>query len=342
MSNKEKFIEEIAASYTFKGNSILLGTSVLDGVPNQNNHVNAPLQTFNRHGLIAGATGTGKTKTLQVITEKLSLSGVPTLVMDIKGDLSGISQPGVMNPKIEDRIKIIGEDWKPRKCPAELLSISEEPGVKLRATISEFGPVLLSKMLELNDTQSGVVSLVFKYADDNKLPLLDIKDFRKTLQYLSNEGKEATEKEYGLISSSSVGAILRNLIALEEQGADNFFGEPSFDVDDLMRLDENGYGYININVPADGFSFTQTDCRDYSVKFYKDSSLVNRAPLELQGVNGLLALDLKVPLSMFTYIDIATSTSHTYDVYFGTDSSFVGDDGTMSINSAKLVAIQIV
>jgi DNA helicase HerA-like ATPase len=246
MSNKEKFIEEIAASYTFKGNSILLGTSVLDGVPNQNNHVNAPLQTFNRHGLIAGATGTGKTKTLQVITEKLSLSGVPTLVMDIKGDLSGISQPGVMNPKIEDRIKIIGEDWKPRKCPAELLSISEEPGVKLRATISEFGPVLLSKMLELNDTQAGVVSLVFKYADDNKLALLDIKDFRKTLQYLSNEGKEATEKEYGLISSSSVGAILRNLIALEEQGADNFFGEPSFDVDDLMRLDENGYGYINI------------------------------------------------------------------------------------------------
>ena len=246
MPNKEKFLEEIKSSYTFKGNSIVLGASVLDGIPNEHSLVKAPLQTFNRHGLIAGATGTGKTKTLQMITEKLSLNGVPTLVMDIKGDLSGISQPGILNPKIEDRIKITGEDWKPRKCPTELLSISDEPGVKLRATISEFGPVLLSKMLELNDTQSGVVSLVFKYADDRKLPLLDIKDFRKTLQFLSNEGKKETEKEYGLISTSSVGAILRNLIALEEQGADAFFGEPSFDVDDLMRLDGNGYGYINI------------------------------------------------------------------------------------------------
>ncbi|MFM9945098.1 MAG: helicase HerA-like domain-containing protein [Bacteroidia bacterium] len=246
MENKEKFIQEISASYTFKGNSIILGASVLNGIPNEHNLVKAPLQTFNRHGLIAGATGTGKTKSLQMITEKLSLNGVPTLVMDIKGDLSGISQPGTLNPKIEDRIKIIGEDWKPRQCPAELLSISDEPGVKLKATISEFGPVLLTKMLELNDTQGGVVSLVFKYADDKKLPLLDIKDFRKTLQFLSNEGKKETEKEYGLISTSSVGAILRNLIALEEQGADAFFGEPSFDVDDLMRLDENGYGYINI------------------------------------------------------------------------------------------------
>jgi DNA helicase HerA-like ATPase len=246
MANKEKFLEEITASYSFKGNSIVLGASVLDGVPNNNNLVKAPLQTFNRHGLIAGATGTGKTKTLQMITEKLSLNGVPTLVMDIKGDLSGISQPGTMNPKIQDRINIIGEEWKPRQCPAELLSISNEPGVRLKATISEFGPVLLTKMLELNDTQGGVVSLVFKYADDKKLPLLDIKDFRKTLQFLSNEGKEETEKEYGLISTSSVGAILRNLIELEEQGADTFFGEPSFDVDDLMRLDSNGYGYINI------------------------------------------------------------------------------------------------
>ena len=246
MANKEKFLEEVEAAYSFKGPSIILGASVLDGIPNEGSLVKAPLKTFNRHGLIAGATGTGKTKSLQLITEKLSLNGVPTLVMDIKGDLSGISQPGTINPKIEDRIKITGEDWKPRKCPAELLSISDEPGVKLKATISEFGPVLLSKMLELNDTQSGVVSLVFKYADDNNLPLLDIKDFRKTLSFLSNEGKEAMEKEYGLMSTSSVGAILRNIVMLEEQGAEAFFGEPSFDVDDLMRLDDNGYGYINI------------------------------------------------------------------------------------------------
>lgn len=246
MSKRETFKEEITNAYTFKGQSIVLGAAVLDGTSIEQCQVKAPLKTFNRHGLIAGATGTGKTKTLQVLTEKLALNGVPTLVMDIKGDLSGVSQPGTLNPKIEERIKIIGEEWKPRQLPAELLSISDEPGVKLRATISEFGPVLLSKMLELNDTQSGVVSLVFKYADDRKLPLLDIKDFRKTLQYLTNEGKEEVEKEYGLISTSSTGAILRNLIALEEQGADKFFGEPSFDIDDLMRLDENGYGYINI------------------------------------------------------------------------------------------------
>ncbi|MCB9251467.1 MAG: DUF853 family protein [Flavobacteriales bacterium] len=246
MSNKEKFVEEINKSYSFKGNSIILGAAVLDKTPLENCQVKAPLKTFNRHGLVAGATGTGKTKTLQVLAERLSLNGVPTLVMDIKGDLSGITQPGNPHPKIDERVKYIGEAWVPKGSPAEFLSLSNEPGVRLRATISEFGPVLLSKMLELNDTQSGVVSLVFKYADDHQLPLLDIADFRKTLQYLSNEGKEEIEKEYGLISTSSVGAILRNLIALEEQGADLFFGEPSFDVDDLMRLDKNGCGYVNI------------------------------------------------------------------------------------------------
>ncbi len=246
MGNRETFRAHIENSYSFNGNSILLGASVLEGTVNLNNLVNAPLKTFNRHGLIAGATGTGKTKTLQLLTERLSFSGVPTLVMDIKGDLSGVTQPGLINPKIEERIKATGENWVPRKFPAELLTISNEPGVKLRATISEFGPVLLSKMLELNDTQAGVVSLVFKYADDHKLALLDIRDFRKTLQFLSNEGKKDIEKEYGLISTSSVGAILRNLVTLEEQGAELFFGEPSFDIDDLMRMDENGYGYINI------------------------------------------------------------------------------------------------
>lgn len=246
MADKEKFLNEIANSYNFTSESVLLGAAVLDGKPLENCVIKAPLKTFNRHGLIAGATGTGKTKSLQLLTERLSQSGVSTLVMDIKGDLSGISQPGTLNPKIEERTNITGENWKPRKLPVELLTISEESGVKLKATVSEFGPVLFSKMLELNDIQSGVVSLVFKYADDHKLPLLDIKDFRKTLQFLSNEGKEQMEKDYGLISSSSSGAILRNLIMLEEQGADMFFGEPSFDVFDLIRLDENGFGYINI------------------------------------------------------------------------------------------------
>lgn len=242
----EIFRAHIEKGYAFKGDSILLGGAVLEGKPVEGCQVKAPLSTFNRHGLVAGATGTGKTKTLQGICEKLSEKGVPVLIMDIKGDVSGLSQAGAPNPKLDERHAHIGSPWKASAFPVELLSISDEPGAKLRATISEFGPVLLSKMLELNDTQSGVVSLIFKYCDDRKLPLLDIKDFRKTLQYLSDEGKEELEKDYGLISSSSMGAIMRKLVALEEQGADKFFGEPSFDVGDLCRLDERGYGYINI------------------------------------------------------------------------------------------------
>lgn len=244
--NLDAFRELIQKGYTFKGDSILLGASMLEGQALENSQVKAPLSTFNRHGLVAGATGTGKTKTLQGICEKLSEKGVPVLIMDIKGDVSGLSQPGEPNPKLDERHRFIGSPWEASAFPVELLSISEEPGVQLRATISEFGPVLLSKMLELNDTQSGVVSLVFKYCDDKKLPLLDIKDFRKTLQYLSDEGKEELEKEYGRISTASIGTIMRNLIALEEQGADRFFGERSFDVADLTRLDEGGRGYINI------------------------------------------------------------------------------------------------
>lgn len=246
MEETETFRKHIEKGYSFQGESILLGTSVLNGQPQQGNPVRAPLATFNRHGLVAGATGTGKTKTLQGICEKLSEKGVPVLIMDIKGDVSGLAQPGQPHPKVDERHQLIGVPWKADSFPVELLSISDEPGVKLRATISEFGPVLLSKILELNNTQSGVISLVFKYCDDKKLPLLDIKDLRKTLQYLSGEGKKELEKEYGRISSSSIGAIMRNLVALEEQGADRFFGERSFDVADLTRVDERGYGYINI------------------------------------------------------------------------------------------------
>ncbi len=246
MSNYEEFLSHIEKGYTFKGDSVLLGTSMLDGGAIQNTPVKAPLKTFNRHGLIAGATGTGKTKTLQNLAERLSEKGVPVLLMDIKGDLSGLTQKGNGHPKIDERHELIGQDWVPRAYPTELLTISEQEGVRMRATISEFGPVLLSKILGLNDTQGGIVSIVFKYCDDHALPLLDIKDFRKVLQYISNEGKEEIEKDYGLVSSSSVGAIMRKLLEIEEQGADVFFGEKSFDVDDLMRLDENGFGYINI------------------------------------------------------------------------------------------------
>lgn len=252
MSSSEDLKKIIEKSFNYSGSSIILGAAKYQDEILNNCIIKAPLKTFNRHGLIAGATGTGKTKTLQNIAEKLSQQGVPTLLMDIKGDLSGISQQGSSNPKIDERHAKIGIEWKPSACPTELLSISGEKGVKLRATVSEFGPVLFSKILELNDTQSGVVSLIFKYCDDKKWPLLDIKDFRKICQYLqTDEGKNEVEKNYGLVSSVTIGAILRNLLELEQQGADQFFGERSFEVNDLLRTDNNGHGYCNILRLAD-------------------------------------------------------------------------------------------
>lgn len=246
MADKQAFQEQITSGYTFKGDYVLLGGAMLDGECVEGLQVKAPLKTFNRHGLIAGATGTGKTKTLQGLAEQLSQKGVSVLVMDIKGDLSGVTQPGTPNPKIDERHAKIGIPWKPLSNPSEFLTISNEIGTRMRATVSEFGPVLLSKILELNDVQSGTMSLLFKYCDDNKLPLLDIADLRKALQYISQEGKDEIEKNYGLVSTTSVGAIMRNIIRIEEQGADKFFGEPSFEVHDLMRLSPEGFGMISI------------------------------------------------------------------------------------------------
>lgn len=246
MKSKEKFSEEISNGYSFKGDSILLGGAMLDGQAIPNLHIKAPLKTFNRHGLISGATGTGKTKTLQNIAERLSEKGIPVLLMDVKGDLSGLTKASNGHPKIDERHQNIGSAWKAQAYPCELLTISEQEGTRMRATISEFGPVLLSKILELNETQSGIVSIIFKYCDDKKLPLLDIKDFRKVLQYISSDGKDEIEKDYGRVSPASVGAIMRSLITIEEQGADLFFGERSFDVDDLIRINKEGMGYINI------------------------------------------------------------------------------------------------
>jgi len=244
-SQESKFAEEITKGYTFKGDSIILGCGILDGKPIDGVQVKAPLKMFNRHGLISGATGTGKTKTLQGIAEGLSDAGVPVLLMDIKGDLSGLAAPGNPHPKVDERHKHIGVEWHATAFPVELLTLSDEPGARMRATISEFGPVLLSKILGLNDTQEGVVAIAFKYCDDNGLPLLDIKDFRAVLQYISGDGKEEVQSKYGLVSTSSVGAIMRRLLELESQGADRFFGEMSTDVDDLLRLDSNGRGYIS-------------------------------------------------------------------------------------------------
>jgi len=246
MSNKEAFFEHINTEYTTKGDFITLGAAMLDGETLTDAFIKIPLKTINRHGLIAGATGTGKTKTLQVFAENLSEQGVPVLLMDMKGDLSGIAQPSPGHPKIDERHAKIGLPFNAKKFPVEILSISEQDGVRMRATISEFGPVLLARIMNLSDTQSGIVSVIFKYCDDNKLPLLDLKDFKKILQYTTDQGKEELSKDYGRISAASTGAILRKVVELEQQGADLFFGEKSFDTDDLLRVDRNGMGYINI------------------------------------------------------------------------------------------------
>lgn len=246
MSNNEKFTEAIKTGYTFKGESFKLGCGMLDGQVISGADVSVPFKTLNRHGLIAGATGTGKTKTLQVLAEGLSDASIPVLMMDIKGDLSGIAAPGTANEKINERCQKLGIEFKASGYPVELLTLSHQKGARLRATVSEFGPVLLSKILGLNDTQGGFVAMIFKYCDDHKLPLLDLKDFIKVLQYVSDEGKAEMEKTYGKISTTSTGTILRKVIELQQQGADVFFGEKSFEVDDLMRISEDGRGIISI------------------------------------------------------------------------------------------------
>jgi hypothetical protein len=246
MDRKESFKKHINEGHTFKGDYITIGGAILDGSPQAECLINIPLKTLNRHGLIAGATGTGKTVTLQIIAENMASKGIPILMMDLKGDLSGIAATGATNPKIEERHQAIGIPYSPAGSTIELLSLSSEKGVRLRATVSEFGPVLFSKILELNDVQGGIVAIVFKFADDNDLPLLDLKDFKKLLQYSTNEGKELIEKDYGKISESSVATILRKVIELESQGAEVFFGEKSFEVSDLVRCDQQGRGIINI------------------------------------------------------------------------------------------------
>ncbi|MCI5081376.1 MAG: DUF853 domain-containing protein [Saprospiraceae bacterium] len=243
---KDQFIAEIEKGYTFEGPSMILGGAMLDKEVMTNTLVRLPLSTMNRHGLIAGATGSGKTKTLQILAEQLSKEGVPSLLMDIKGDLSGIAVPSDGHKKIDERHDLIGFPFEAGDSPVEFMTLSDEPGVRLRATVTEFGPVLFSKMLGLNDTQSGIVAVVFKYCDDHDLPLVDLNDFRKTIQYITGVGKEEIESVYGRISTASTGAIMRRIVELEQQGAEVFFGERSFEVEDLCRQDEEGRGMVSI------------------------------------------------------------------------------------------------
>ncbi len=245
MRTTEEFTQAMQAGYATQGGSITLGAPLYQGTCAATAPVRIPLRTMNRHGLIAGATGTGKTKSLQVLAEQLSLNGVPCLLMDIKGDLSGIAAPGTPNPKIEERHVRLGIPYTPASLPVELLSLSDEKGARLRATVSEFGPVLLGRILELNDTQQSVLALVFKYCDDNGLPLLDLKDLRRVLQFTTQEGKREVQKEYGAVSPATVNTIMRKLIEIEQQGAERFFGERSFDVNDLLQV-RDGKGVLHI------------------------------------------------------------------------------------------------
>ncbi len=246
MNSTEKFNSEITEGYSFKGDSIIIGTAIYNEEPQKNIHIKIPLSTINRHGLIAGATGTGKTKTVQLFAESLSEKSIPVLLMDIKGDLSGIAAEGTLNSKIEERHSKIGVPYQSKKFPVEFLTLSEQKGTRLRATVSEFGPILISKILELNDTQAGLIAVLFKYCDDNNLALLDIKDLKKVLQFAAAEGKDSIAKDYGSISTTSLGTILRKVVELEQQGAERFFGEKSFEVEDLLRIDENGNGIISV------------------------------------------------------------------------------------------------
>jgi uncharacterized protein len=247
----EEFGKTIAAAYAAEGPTVDLGRGVHEGALAPDAVVQIPLKMMNRHGLVAGATGTGKTRTLQLLTEQLSASGVPVFVADIKGDLSGLAVPGQADDRVSGRANDIGWSWTAAGVPVEFVSLTGALGVQLRATVSSFGPLLLGKALSLNETQTSVLTLVFKYADDNQLPLLDLPDLRAVLQFLaSDEGKPALES-YGGMSKATVGVLLRKLVELEAQGAERFFGEPEFDVSDMLRTTSDGRGVVTCLELAD-------------------------------------------------------------------------------------------
>ncbi|WP_426292801.1 helicase HerA-like domain-containing protein [Dyadobacter endophyticus] len=246
MSKKEQFIAAIQKSYQTDKPVIHLGSAILDGEIIGEARVNLPLRMMNRHGLVAGATGSGKTRTLQVFAEQLSAAGVPVFMSDIKGDLSGIAQPGKTNAALEERAQILGTVFEPKGFPVELYSLSGNKGAQMRATVLEFGPILLSKIFELNETQAGVLAILFKYADDKDLPMVDLNDLKKVLNYLAEgPGADEIKADYGTISASTAGTILRKIVALEQQGVGTIFGERSFDISDLINK-VDGQGVISL------------------------------------------------------------------------------------------------
>jgi DNA helicase HerA-like ATPase len=242
----QAFRDAITAGYTLDEPTIVLGSAMHEGELFNDVRVQVALSILNRHGLIAGATGTGKTKTLQLMAGQLSKAGVPVFVADIKGDLTGLAAPGTPSPKLDERLQSMDLPFEPSGHPVEFLSLSGELGSQVRATVSSFGPLLLGKVLDLNGTQTSILSLIFKYCDDHDLPLLDLQDLRTTLRFLASDEGKPILAEYGGMSSASVGVLLRSIVVLEQEGADAFFGEPEFDVEDLLRTDADGKGIISI------------------------------------------------------------------------------------------------
>jgi DNA helicase HerA-like ATPase len=242
----QAFRDAITAGYTLDEPTIVLGSAMHEGELFNDVRVQVALSILNRHGLIAGATGTGKTKTLQLMAGQLSKAGVPVFVADIKGDLTGLAAPGTPSPKLDERLQSMDLPFEPSGHPVEFLSLSGELGSQVRATVSSFGPLLLGKVLDLNETQTSILSLIFKYCDDHDLPLLDLQDLRTTLRFLASDEGKPILAEYGGMSSASVGVLLRSIVVLEQEGADAFFGEPEFDVEDLLRTDADGKGIVSI------------------------------------------------------------------------------------------------
>ena len=240
--------QQIAAGYATSGAALELGSVMVGGTADPSAQIRIPLAMMNRHGLVAGATGTGKTKTLQVIAEQLSAAGVPVVMADFKGDLSGLSRPGEAGDKITERATDTGDQWSPTPFPVEFLSLGTGGlGVPVRATISAFGPILLSKVLGLNQNQESTLGLIFHYADQQGLPLLDLKDLRQVITFLTTTTEGKTQlKTLGAVSPQTAGVILRALVNLEADGGDTFFGEPELDQADLLRVDEQGRGIITL------------------------------------------------------------------------------------------------
>ncbi|MEU9026006.1 helicase HerA-like domain-containing protein [Streptomyces sp. NPDC048383] len=242
----------IAAGYAFTGPALDLGALIWDGACLPDRRIRIPLGMLNRHGLVAGATGTGKTKTLQLIAEQLSANGVPVFLADIKGDVSGISAPGADTEKVRARAAEVGQEWRATGCPGEFYSLGGiGPGIPLRATVTSFGPVLLSKVLQLNQTQEQSLGLIFHYADSKGLELFDLKDLRAVVAFLVSERGKAELRGIGGLSTVTAGVILRALTAFEQQGASEFFGEPEFDTSEFLRTAADGRGTVSVlELPA--------------------------------------------------------------------------------------------